>query len=387
MNDDQIFSDLVKSLKAIEEEILPQLDMLAQRMPEVYKGYAKIVRETVDATLTVMRLDEGKSNGLKIAAEVAARGLEAYGALQAAKKHNSTLDKYLEIKKEIASLNYSKVNRLLPEVSNKLRISEKIFRKYSEQKYKLSTADGDTVKRMSNLVVKYLCIYRTNLFLERLCDYLCEEYEVWMCGNHTSERMLPDYKQVNEEILEKLFKGSAFSVIERVADGNGDMTGGELMLLSDPQLCCLTLGTTLCQLDFSEASPSVRVLLSNNEGVKYYISKTFELIPLIEDGSPDRYIDRMVLLAILTIVALCIFYIPGEWWLRSLIGISGTIAAIRIGFKNEKRLKIAHVTDTVQLANEMDYEISTYCGYVEQPEIDYERKDLLNSFVKGFFNK
>lgn len=78
------------------------------------------------------------------------------------------------------------------------------------------------------------------------------------------------------------------------------------------------------------------------------------------------------------------FYIPGAWWLRTIIGFSGFIASCKIYDKNEKKLKLPYCQKAGELIDKIDKEIELKCGRIRHPEFDYEKKDLLTTGIKGF---
>ena len=45
--DENIINSLTGDIHKLEEQILPQLDELGKKIPELYKGYANLVRTTV----------------------------------------------------------------------------------------------------------------------------------------------------------------------------------------------------------------------------------------------------------------------------------------------------------------------------------------------------
>lgn len=114
LNDDALFTFLTQDLRKIESDIMPQLEELQSKIPEIYSGYANIVRETVSATISMLSTDNNTANKIALGAEIAARGLEAFGQWKAAQKHNELLDKFMRIKQSIANNNYKKSKNFAP---------------------------------------------------------------------------------------------------------------------------------------------------------------------------------------------------------------------------------------------------------------------------------
>ncbi len=374
---------LADDVQRLEKQLLPQLDLLAEKIPEIYGGYASMVREIINVSLSVLNPRSATASKLSVAAEIGVRGLQAYGAYKAAKKHNEMLDKFLVVKREIANLNYAKVSDLLPKVRCKLESSGLLFDKIARNQYLLHGEDQQTIIRVSNLVLRVLTLYRTNLFLMELCSYLEREYRVWLSGSQTSEMRRPDYYKVNGVVVEKLFGKRAFVALEKAADGNGDLLGKELMLIADPQLFAFTMKDQLCEIDVSQASPAVRVLMEFNSGCKYYTDTTDDLRRHVRK-TPYRKVAflRVALFAVLLSVGL--IFADVEPWISILVGAIATGAIIRFVVKNLKRARINHVVAGMAIVEDTDRNMETFCGKTEEIEIDYDRKNTGMAAISAF---
>lgn len=206
-----------------------------------------------------------------------------------------------------------------------------------------------------------------------------------MSGEQTSGFDIPDYYQINGMILDKLFDEKPFEAIERCADCSGDMSGAEIMLLSDFQLSVYALKDTLCTISAEKATPAVRTLIDSNPGFVHY-SQAAESVITHVTKSPDRGITIGFLITAIAIIALCIFYIPGTWWLRTIIGVSGFIASFRIYNKNSLKAKLQHCIRAEEIISETDDIIAAKCGKIKQQEVDYERKDTTSALINGFLD-
>lgn len=381
----QEYDLLLADVKKIEAEIMPQLEMLGKEIPEIYKGYANVVRATVNEALKILTLKESTAGRLQLAAEIGARTMEAYGVWKAAREHNRMLDKFLVTKKKIAELNLSKIERALIESDRTLQNVKKRFTTYAQIQYDLTIEDNDTITRISNLLLRQLVLYRTNLFLSKICKYLKAEYMAWNQGKQTSNVPQTDYYSVNRDILKSLFTSNLFEAIELAGDSEGRLTGAQIMLLADPQLAVYALKDTLAQINFTNASKPVNVLINNNPGLAYYVNQTVPLVKEIKKNSIYN-IYLFALIAFATVVCLCIWFIPGVWWSRLIIGVVASSGIIRITTKNHLKLKVMHVTQTLESIAVTDDEIESYCGKVNLPNIDYKRKDALSLALKTILN-
>lgn len=372
-------------LKEFEKDLMVQLDNLASKMPELYQGYANLVRETFAAAFDIISVSPEKSEKIGLAVEVLSRGIEAYGAYKAAKKHNEQLDKYLRIKQSYASLNQSKLERLQREIERKIPRSEKLFDQFALLKFDFSNKSEDLIIRQANLSLRYLTLYRTNRFLLDISKYLLKEFAAWSAGRQTSGKEKPDYYGVNTHLMKKLYGGaSCFEILEKICDQNKRFTGADLLLLSDPQLCIYALQNVICEIDINAASPVVRVLMANNPGFQHYVALT-EDIKGHMTKDPSSKIWKACAIAGIATALLVLSYFPSEgykWWVL----IISLGAIFRIGHVNSKKAKIKHIIEGEQKTDEADANLLQLCGYVEVDEIDYERKNTTSELIKGFFN-
>lgn len=66
--------------------------------------------------------------------------------------------------------------------------------------------------------------------------------------------------------------------------------------------------------------------------------------------------------------------------------IGGLSVILRICFRGYKRVLIVYAQNGIKLAEECDSNIERACGKIEQAEVDYSEKDVLDSALKGFLN-
>ena len=96
----QELNALSGDLKAFEGQLMPQLDELARTIPEIYSGYASMVHDLVDNTLTLFNTSNRTRYKVAVAAEIGAKAIEAFGEYKAAKEHNRLLQKYMKVNRE-----------------------------------------------------------------------------------------------------------------------------------------------------------------------------------------------------------------------------------------------------------------------------------------------
>ena len=373
---------LLGNIKQIEAEIMPKLELLGQQIPEIYKGYAKIVRESVGTALNIINMKQSSANNIMLAAEIGARTMEAYGEWKAAREHNRMLNKFLVAKQNFAQLHLSQIEKSANESNANLKRVKMLFNQYTQQSYDLSCQDKATIDRLSNLLLRHLILYRTNLFISRLCAYLKAECTAWINGQQTSSQPRTDYYIVNGEILQSMFGKNTFGAIETAADSDGHLSGAQIMLLGDPQLSIYALKDTMCSINYMQASEPVRTLLYNNPAYKFYTGNINEITNKINKKSSIYF---MAFAALAAVVCLCIWFVPAPWWRQLLIGVIASSGIYRITAVNGKKLKIFHATESMEVIARIDDAIESYCGKVQEPQIDYNKKDALSISLKAFF--
>lgn len=383
--DQQQYERLLANVKDLEAEIMPKLELLGKEIPEIYNGYAKLVRESVDNAIQILNLKETTSNRVMMAAEIGARTIEAYGAWKAAREHNQMLDKFLTAKRQFAALNYTQIKNALEKANSNLAGVKRLFNAYAKRQYDLSSEDETIINKVSNLILRHLVLYRTALFLATLCSYLKAECEAWSQNQQVSSMPRTDYYIINGKILNELFGDKIYEELEKAADSSGNLSGAQIMLLSDPQLSIYALKDTLCKINYNEASRPINTLIENNPSFPYYNERASSIVEKINDSSIYA-IYLYALLSIAAVISLCIWFIPGVWWSRVIIGVIACSGIFRITSKNAIKIKVIHVDDSLAYIAKIDDEIESYCGKVQNnAEIDYERKDAILETLKTFF--
>lgn len=384
-SDEKLLDNLSKDLKNLEKEILPQIDGLAEKIPELYGRYAEMVNMLVDIADSLFVTNADTSRKLANFALIADKGIRAYGQYKAAVERNRLLDKYLQVKKTYASNNLEKVEFLIPKLKKSLKSSEKLFKNLSARIYNQDSLKGNTTDRVALLQLKALNMYRTATYLSVLTEYLKKEYQVWIKGNQTSGMTLPDYYQVNMMIAGEISKESPLKTYETAADSTNNLTGGQIMFLSDPQLAMLSLGEDLCKINPNLASAPVRQLIDLSGVVPIYEGLIDPMKKKVED-SPEGVPIIIGVIAFLGIIAMCIWLIPGNIGLRWLIGVIGCLSALRIMFKGSKAVQIAHVLETDEIITNTREQLDTFSGKIEQEKVDYEKKNPLLEAVHSLWD-
>ena len=375
---------LVADMQQTEGELLMQIDNLAEEIPEIYAGYASMVRTLVTSAMNLMKPGSRSANKVVVALEIGTRSIQAFGEYKAAKEHNRLVQKYLAVKNAYARNNIEKVSDLLPKVTRNASTSGRLFKKCSEVSYRLSDLDSDKMRRVAMIQSKALTMYRTNAYLFELCKYLKNEYGTWLRGLQKSEFDMPDYYLINSVIAKELFPTSLLEAYSEAAEATDSIKGKEIMLLSDYQLTFMALGQNLCHIRLDGADPLIRTLINESGAVEEYNSITKPYTDHIK-SSPTGTIILMGVLAAAAVIAIAFAYFEGSIGAKCILAAAGLGATLRICIKGNKKALIQHVQNGRVLEAEANSRIESICGKVERPDIDYNERNALTSAITGFF--
>ncbi|MDE5586249.1 MAG: hypothetical protein K2I92_07895, partial [Muribaculaceae bacterium] len=335
---------LVADMQQTEGALLLQIDQLAEQIPEIYAGYASMVRTLVTSAMDMMKPGSKAANRMALALEIGTRSIQAFGEYKAAKEHNRLVQKYLTVKKAYAQNNIEKVSNLLPKVTQNASTAGRLFKKCSEVSYRLSDLDNDKMRRVATLQSKALTMYRTNVYLFELCKYLKNEYGTWLNGLQRSEFDMPDYYLINSIIAKELFPSSLLEAYSEAADESQTITGKEIMLLSDYQLTFMALGQKLCHVRLEDANPLIRTLINESGAVTEYNSITKPYTDHIK-SSPTGKIVFLGLIAAAIILAIAFCYFEGSIGEKCLLAAAGIGATLRICIKGNRKAMTRYVEE------------------------------------------
>ena len=375
---------LVADMQQTEGTLLLQIDQLAEEIPEIYAGYASMVRTLVTSAMDMMKPGSKVANKMAMALEIGARSIQAFGEYKAAKEHNRLVQKYMTVKKIYAQNNLEKVTAIMPKVTQNAATAGRLFKKCSEVTYRLADLDVDKMRRVASLQSKALTMYRTNAYLFELCKYLKNEYGTWLNGLQRSEFDIPDYYLINNIIAKELFPKPLIEAYSEAADATQSIMGKEIMLLTDYQLTFMALGQKVCHIRLDDAQPLVRTLINDSGAVEEYNSITKPYTDHLK-SSPTGKIVFLGIIAVAVIIAIAFLYFQGNIGEKFLLAAVGVGATLRICIKGNKKALIQYVQDGRILEDEADRQIESLCGKVERPDIDYNERNAITSAITGFF--
>jgi hypothetical protein len=376
---------LVKDLRALENEIIPQINELGEKLPEIYAGYASIVRTITTTLLECCSLSDSNQKGVVLLAEISTRAIAAYGQYKAAQEHNRLLQKYLKTKQAYATLNQSKIKGLLPKTNKVLKQMKGLFDSQTTRVCDFNSLSSDNIPRVADFMQRVLNMYRTALFFNNLATYLNKEYKVWLCGEQTSGERMPDYYAMNEMILKHLYGDNHYEVLESACDETCSLTGGQIMLLSDYQLFTMAISDEICDIDITKAAPHVQKILYGNEAIDSYISRRLPIKEHIE-STPTGWVIFIGILTIVIIISMAIWFLPGSAIMRTIVAAIGCISTFKILNRSTKKINLYHFSKGDEMIQTYLEESENACGRVRTPDIDYNQKNALKEGVCALFN-
>ncbi len=376
---------LTTDISQIEKVLIDQIDGLAKAIPEIYAGYASLIRTMVNSAMQVIKPSDKTATSVALALEVGTRSIQAYGEYKAAKEHNRLLSKYMMVKETIARNNIEKVSNLLPKASATAKSSGRLFKKLSELSYNLDDLNDAQMSRIAAIQIKGLTMYRTNIYLLELCKYLKNEYSVWLSGHQRSEFDIPDYYLINQYIAAELFGDDLLQAYSDAVDEYDCLTGKQIMLISDYQMSFMALGEKLCEINILGARPILARLLLECGAAQDYEKITKPYRKQIKKN-PKVIITLLGILSAIVVVWILGGYFEGSEAARGVIGLASFAAILRICIKGNKNAKIQNVEQAFALQESTNQEIQTICGKMERPDIDYNERNILKSTIAGFFN-
>lgn len=375
----------INNLKKIERDLLPILDELGQKIPEQYGAYASATRECVSCIVNILQESGYDASKIAIIGEVAARGIAAYGEIKAAKEHNRMLKRLLEAKMQIANAGIAKIKQLIPRTKASVNSINGLLILNFDRNLTFEKISEDTFLKASNMGIRILTMYRTALFFNELAVYLNKEYMAWQGGNQTSGATRPDYYTVNSKICKSIYPADLCSHLEAIADECTSLKLNDAVLLADPQLTAYAFGDEVCELKLSEAHPYIRLLLENNEGLKKYSETVAPLKDHTEDIS-SLGVGTICLIAIIAIICLAIFAMPGTAMLRLLLASAGCAAVIKVWVDGSIKANVLQVERGIAMAVDFYNDMKSFCGKIEEPDIDFEKRNIGKVALKGFLN-
>ena len=390
MNDEKLIISLLDDISALEEQVIPQINELSQKLPEIYSNYAETVRELVSTTLDICRdIPNMKSSTrlkIEIAGEIAARSIEAFGKAKAAYKHNQLLDKMMAVKKMIASENRERNAKALESAKIKFESSRRLFNKYNSINYPAKLKDNDQISRISAISLRILNLYRTNMFLLSMCNYLNEEYRYWSNDMQSSDLPRPDYFMINQIIIQEMFGDKKLiNVLESYSKKSGQLSGADVMLMAYPQLPLIAFQKNRNRFYTLSDQSTSNTLISSNEAIRNY-NHLVKQRDECQKEEPNSPIYTSGALSSLIIILLSIFYIPGVWWVKTIIGAIALIWLWSCLSSHVSKIEEIHMQDITYLDNEISNYIAGVCGLIKQPNFDYNKKSAISTFFSSFFS-
>lgn len=377
------FENCLAELKSIENVILPQLNDIAQKIDAKYKAYADMVRNLGNMTMSVAKSDSSL-NKIGTTTALLSRGIESYGAYKAAQKHNQKLDEMQALKQSIAAQKKKQISDWLPRISKNVEKSKHFCEIQYSKTYPLDSVSSTLV----SFQLKFLNLYRTNLYYENLAQWMLKEYSSWLNGQQTCGNPAPTLLDINVKLGKSLYGTNLYNYYQRVVESDKSILGKDISLIADPQLTLLALDACEVPVEINplNANPVISEILGKNEGIKYYRENVTEMCKSINND--PTYSWNCIALVFAIVFSLTLFLnreslSTGAFWTTLIIG---GLCTFRVWNRVRKKIYMTFLEGFTDLSNETDLSIMKMCGYIEQEEIDYEKKNAFSAAINQFIN-
>ena len=292
----------------------------------------------------------------------------------------------MAVKKMIASENRERNAKALESAKIKFESSRRLFNKYISINYPAKLKDNDQISRISAISLRILNLYRTNMFLLSMCNYLNEEYRYWSNDMQSSDLPRPDYFMINQIIIQEMFGDKKLiNVLESYSKKSGQLSGADVMLMADPQLPLIAFQKNRNRFYTLSDQSTSNTLISSNEAIRNY-NHLVKQRDECQKEEPNSPIYTSGALSSLIIILLSIFYIPGVWWVKTIIGAIALIWLWSCLSSHVSKIEEIHMQDITYLDNEISNYIAGVCGLIKQPNFDYNKKSAISTFFSSFFS-
>ena len=382
-NEQEQFEQCLAELKRIENVILPQLNEVAQQIGEKYKFYADLVQK-LGNNLSNMTNSETSSK-IYATTTLASRGIESYGAYKTAKEHNRKLDEMMDLKRSLAGQKRKQITDWLPRISANVEKSKRFCESQFTKTFPLSSVSPALV----SLQLKFLNLYRTNLYYESLAKWMLKEYSSWQNGQQTCGMPTPSLYDVNTELGKRLYGANLYEYYQRAVESDKSISGKDIFLIADPQLTIMALDAHdgSVEVHSANANPAISKILDENEGVKYYQNNVTEMCQSINRDPASSWNCIALIFAVGFFLLLSL---NREILTPKVLGMAfiiGELCIFRVWNKIRKKIYMIFLEEVSALADEVGLSTKRICGYIEQEEVDYEKKNALSEAVSQFIMK
>ena len=384
-NEQEQFEKCLAELKSIENIILPQLNELTQKLDAKYKAYADLAKDLGNMTLAIGNFNPDTSYKIYSTTALVSRGIESYGAYKTAKEHNRKLDEMMNLKRSLAGQKRKQITDWLPRISANVEKSKRFCESQFSKTFPLSSVSPALV----SLQLKFLNLYRTNLYYESLAKWMLKEYSSWLNGQQTCGMPTPSLYDVNTELGERLYGANLYEHYQRAVESDKSISGKDIFLIADPQLTIMALDAHDggVEVHSANANPAISKILDENKGVKYYQNNVTEMCQSINRDPASSWNCIALIFAVGFFLLLSL---NREILTPKVLGMAfiiGELCIFRVWNKIRKKIYMIFLEEVSALSAEIDLSTKRICGYIEQEEVDYEKKNALSEAVSQFIMK
>lgn len=384
MNIEQQYEQCRTELAKIEEIILPQIEELGEKIDAKFTAYAEMAQFVANAAIQYGNFNSTTNNKINVGTQLFTMGMNFASKYQAAKVRNQKLDEMLSLKRGIASQKIRQISDMIPRMRDNVNKSWNLCRQVFEKDYPVN----DLSDALAQFQLKFLNLHRGNMYFLKFGEWMIKECRSWQNGKQTCGIPVPNYKDVNKELAVSLFGENLLQTFIKSANEYVSIKGKEIALISDPQLSVMALNEAdkIFEINLGEANPKISHILYENEGLDFYRDRITDFVKSVNKDPTNTW--TIVSLVIAIGFFLILFFnreniTTGSFWISLIIG---EILCFRMWKKIRDKIYVTFGREFFELSEMVDKEVESYCGFIQQPDIDYEKKNAVSEGLKGVFN-
>lgn len=97
-------------------------------------------------------------------------------------------------------------------------------------------------------------------------------------------------------------------------------------------------------------------------------------------------VGLICLIAMITIICLAIFAMPGTAVLRLVLASAACTAIIKVWVTGSRKANLLQVDRGITLGLDFYNEMQSFCGKIEEPDTDLKERNILKAAFNGFMN-
>ena len=242
---DKRYEGLINEIKAIEAELLPELETLSKTIDTSFGNCAKNMNQLGSILIDTGLFSEKNNAKIQLACDIGEKLLDIGAAVTKAVEHNKFLDRLLVTKAKYVAAKQDAIMRLSLRLDNLQERTKAILMKRMEETYQVADLADEEVRDMLVVnIIRETLIFKTTDYYQRTFEYMLAEFNAWNEGRQYSDTPRPCYRDVNADIFNMLFsRKEAANILQKMLIPYNAQTisAPQLLLLTDDQIAAYAL--------------------------------------------------------------------------------------------------------------------------------------------------